>query len=364
MTSEIIIQGKRIGQGEPCFIVAEMSANHAMSFTRAVEILHAAREAGADAVKMQTYTPDTITLDVRDARFRIQKGPWEGRYLHDLYREAFMPWEWQPKLMEEAGRIGIPLFSTPFDESAVEFLERLRVPAYKIASFEAVDLPLIRRTAQTGKPVILSTGMCSLGEIHEAVKEIENAGNRHIVLLKCTSAYPAPPEEMNLRTIPHLAEAFGHPVGLSDHSLGWEAAVTAVALGACLVEKHLTISRREEGPDSSFSLEPEEFRQMVRAVRTAQRAIGEVRYEPTEREAESRRFRRSLFVVRDVLPGKAFTRDNVRSIRPADGLHPRYLTQVIGRTAAREIARGTPLSWDLIGGKSEDSPGGTTGSGL
>ncbi len=349
METDFSIQGRRIGRGEPCFIVAEMSANHGMKYARAVEILHAAGEAGADAVKIQTYTPETITLDARSPRFQIRETPWEGKYLYDLYREAYMPWEWQPRLMEEARRIGLPLFSTPFDETAVDFLEGLGVPAHKIASFEAVDLPLLRKVAQTGKPVILSTGMCTLAEIEEAVRAITGKGNRRLVLLKCTSAYPAPPEEMNLRAIPHLAEAFGFPVGLSDHSLGWEAAVTAVALGACLVEKHFTLSRGEGGPDAAFSLEPDEFRRMVQAVRTAEKALGAVRYEPTEREAANRRFRRSLFAVRDIRAGEAFTRENVRSIRPADGLHPRYLETVLGRAALREIPRGTPLSWDLIG---------------
>jgi pseudaminic acid synthase len=342
------IGDRQIGPGRPVYIVAEMSANHGQDFAQAVRILHAATESGADAVKLQTYTPDTLTIDCAGDAFRIGGTLWEGRTLYDLYAEAYTPWDWQPKLKEIAGQLGVDLFSTPFDTSAVDFLEAMGVPAYKVASFEIVDLPLIRRIARTGKPMILSTGMATLAEIDEAVRAARGAGATHIALLKCTSAYPASPEEMNLRTIPHLAEAFGVPVGLSDHTLGIAVPVAAVALGACIVEKHFTLSRRLQGPDSPFSLEPDEFRAMVVAMREAEQALGGVSYEATEKETESRAFRRSLFVVQDMRAGEPFTEQNLRSIRPGFGLHTRYLSEVLGRHARCDIERGTPLAWDLI----------------
>lgn len=350
MTDRVIdIAGRKIGQGHSAFIVAEMSANHQQSFERAVEILRAAKDCGADAIKLQTYTPDTITIDCRNEYFQIGKGTiWEGRYLYDLYGEAYTPWEWQPKLKELAQDLGLGFFSTPFDDTAVDFLEEMGVSAYKTASFELVDLPLLRRVAQTGKPIIMSTGMATLAEIDEAVTTLREAGVRELVLLKCTSSYPAGPEEAHLRTIPHLAEAFRVPVGLSDHSLGIAVPVAAAALGACMIEKHFTLSRAIPGPDSVFSLEPPEFKAMVEAVRIAETALGQVHYAPSARESASRVFRRSLFVVRDVKAGEAFTRENVRSIRPAYGLHPRYLEEILERTAIRNIPRGTPLSWSLI----------------
>lgn len=349
MSAHIQIGNRRIGPGEPMYIVAEMSANHNQNFEQAVKILEAAKDAGADAVKLQTYTPDTMTIDCDNEYFRIGKGTiWEGRILYDLYGEAYTPWEWQPKLKEIASDLGLDLFSTPFDPTAVDFLEEMEVPAYKVASFEIVDLPLLRRIAQTGKPIIMSTGMATLAEIDEAVRTIREAGGSQLALLKCTSAYPAPPEEMNLRTIPHMAEAFHVPVGLSDHTLGIAVPVAAVVLGACIVEKHLTISRQISGPDSAFSLEPHEFKAMVEAIRTVEKALGKVQYEVGEREAASRVFRRSLFVVQDVKAGEIFTNENVRSIRPGYGLHPRELPKVLGRRAARDIRRGTPLSWELI----------------
>jgi pseudaminic acid synthase len=344
----LTIGDRTIGPGQPVYIVAEMSANHNQDFERAVRILHAAKEAGADAAKLQTYTPDTLTIDSGRDHFRIGGTIWEGRALYDLYGEAYTPWDWQPKLKAIADDLDLDLFSTPFDCTAVEFLEEMGVPAYKVASFEIVDLPLIRRIAQTGKPIIMSTGMATLAEIDEAVCTARAAGAAQIALLKCTSAYPAPPEEMNLRTIPHLAQAFGLPVGLSDHTLGIAVPVAAVALGACLVEKHFTLSRDLPGPDSAFSLEPHEFKAMVGAIRIAEKAVGKVKYEVTRQEAASRVFRRSLFVVQDVKAGEVFTADNVRSIRPGHGLHTRYLDQVLGRRAARDIERGTPLSWDLV----------------
>ncbi len=345
----IRIGAREIGPGRPVYVVAELSANHRGSFDEAVKIVEAAKTAGADAVKLQTYTPDTITIRSDAESFRHGSGSlWDGRTLHDLYAEAFTPWEWQPRLSEVARGIGLDLFSSPFDPSAVEFLERMHVPAYKIASFELVDIPLVRLVAGTGKPLILSTGMATLDEIAEALDAARNAGAAEIALLKCTSAYPAPPEEMNLRTIPAMAERFGVPVGLSDHSLGIAAPVAAVAVGAAIVEKHLTLSRAMPGPDGAFSLEPREFGEMVQAIRFAEKAMGEVRYQPTEREAASRRFRRSLFVVADVKAGEPFTQDNVRSIRPGDGLPPKHLDDVLGRRAARDVARGTPLAWELV----------------
>lgn len=346
----IHIGRKAIGPGWPVYIVAELSANHRQSFDEALRLVRAAKQAGADAVKLQTYLPDRITLDSLGPLFQIGAGQlWEGRTLYDLYEEAYMPWDWQPKLKKLAADLGVDLFSTPFDPTAVDFLEEMGVPAYKIASFEVVDIPLIQRVARTGKPLIISTGMATLGEIEEAVAAARGAGAGEIVLLKCTSAYPAPPEEMNLRTIPHLAQAFQVPVGLSDHTLGIEVPVAAVALGACMIEKHFTLSRSAGGPDSAFSLEPHEFKAMVEAIRTTEKALGEVRYGASDREKDSRQFRRSLFVVKDVKAGEKFTRENIRSIRPASGLHPRHFGEVMGRCATRDIARGTPLSWDMVG---------------
>lgn len=344
------VGGRDIGPGFDVYIVAEISANHNQQLDRAIETIRAAKMAGADAVKLQTYTPDTITLRSDKEYFRIKGTLWNDRTLYDLYKEAYTPWDWHPKLKQVAEDEGLQWFSTPFDASAVDFLEELDVPAYKVASFEIVDLPLLRSIARTGKPVIVSTGMATLGEIDEAVRTLKEGGTTQIALLKCTSAYPSPPEEMNLRTIPHLQDSFGLPVGLSDHTLGVSVPVAAVALGACIVEKHFTLSRADGGPDSAFSLEPDEFRSMVQAIRHTERALGGIHYGATRREKESRRFRRSLFVVKDVRAGERLTEDHIRSIRPAHGLHPRYFETVLGRRASRDIDAGTPLSWDLIVG--------------
>jgi N-acetylneuraminate synthase len=327
-----------------------MSANHGQSFEQAARIVEAAKEAGADAIKLQTYTPDTLTIDCDSEYFRIKGSVWDGRKLYDLYGEAYTPWDWQPKLKETANKLGLDLFSSPFDDSAVDFLEEMGVPAYKIASFELVDTPLLRKVAGTGKPVILSAGMATLAEIEEAVQTLKQGGCTELALLKCNSGYPAPPEEMNLRTIPHLAEAFQVPVGLSDHTLGIAVPVAAVALGACIIEKHFTLSRAAGGPDCAFSLEPHEFKVMVDAVRVAEKALGDVRYEATEHEAAGRAFRRSLFVVEDMKAGDVFTEKNVRSIRPGNGLHPRHLSDVIGRRAREDVRRGTPLQWHHLAG--------------
>lgn len=349
MSRHVDIGGRRIGAGAPVFIVAEISANHHQSFDEAMKLIQVARDVGADAVKLQTYTADTLTLRSDRPEFRIGGGTvWDGQTMYELYAEAYTPWEWQPKLKEFAGTLGMPLFSTPFDESAVQFLEEMAVPAYKIASFELVDLPLIRAVARTGKPVIMSTGMATLPEIEEAVAAARTGGASGVALLKCTSSYPAPADEANLRTISDLAERFDVPAGLSDHTMGIAVPVAAVAMGACILEKHLTLSRSVSGPDSAFSLEPDEFRATVDAVRIAEKAAGEVRYGPSPHEAASLAFRRSLFVVEDIREGELFTKRNVRSIRPAHGLHTRHYEEVVGRRAARDIERGTPLSWDLV----------------
>ena len=351
MEPHIVINGRRIGRHEPVYVVAELSANHNQKYDQAVSLIHAAKDVGADAVKLQTYTPDTMTIRSDTEYFQIPKGTvWEGRNLYDLYGEACTPWEWQPKLKEIANGLGLDLFSTPFDCSAVDFLEQMKVPVYKIASFELVDLPLIRYVAQKGKPLIISTGMAVLSEIDEAILTARKASATEIALLKCTSAYPASPEEMNLRTIPNLAETFHVPIGLSDHCMDIAVPVAAVALGACIIEKHLTLSRAMGGPDSAFSLEPHEFKATVTAVRTAEKALGKVNYAVSEREEASQVFRRSLFVVQDINSGEIFTTENVRSIRPGFGLGTRYLEDILGRAASRDIKRGTPLTWDLVVG--------------
>lgn len=343
------ICNRLVGPSHPVYIVAEISANHHQDFQTAVRLVEAAKETGADAVKLQTYTADTLTIRSDKEYFRVGGGTlWDGRTLHDLYEEAHTPWDWQPKLKQVATDLGLHLFSTPFDRTAVDFLEEMGVPAYKVASFELVDLQLIRQIAATGKPLILSTGMASLTEIDEAVRTARDAGAMEIALLKCTSAYPAPAQEANLRVIPHLAETFGVVTGLSDHTMGIEVPIAAVALGACIIEKHLTLSRSLPGPDSAFSLEPDEFRAMVDAVRTAEKALGQVQYEVTDKERASLVFRRSLFVVRDIKAGEVFTPESLRSIRPGHGLHPRYLPEVLGRRATTDITAGTPLAWDLV----------------
>lgn len=346
---EFAIAGRRIGPGHPAYIVAELSANHEGDFSRAKELVGAAAEAGADAVKLQTYTPDTITIDSNNEDFRIARGTlWDGRILYDLYREAHTPWEWHPELMKLANELGMHCFSSAFDDSSVDFLEAIGVPAYKIASFELVDLPLLRRVAATGKPLILSTGMAHLAEIDEAVRTVRHVAPSPIALLRTNSGYPASPREMNLRSIEHLAATFGVVAGLSDHTLGTVVPVAAVAVGAHIIEKHVTLSRDRPAPDAAFSLEPAEFKAMVEGVRTAEEALGTVSFGPTPREEASRQFRRSLFVVEEVRAGEVFTAENVRSIRPATGLHTRYLPTVLGRRALRTVPKGTPLSWDLL----------------
>ncbi|MFZ2657248.1 MAG: pseudaminic acid synthase [Victivallales bacterium] len=346
------IGGRSIGSGFPAYVVAEISANHGKSFDKAVEIIKAAKDAGADAVKIQTYTPGTITMDCDNKYFRVKGTIWEGKNLYKLYGEAYTPWEWQPKLKKIADKLKIDLFSTPFDFSSVDFLEKMNVPAYKIASFELVDIPLIRKVARLGKPVIMSTGMATLQEIREAVNAVKSENNNQIALLKCTSEYPADPNDMNLRTIPDMRKRFGTVVGLSDHTLGIAASVAAVALGACIIEKHLTLSRKEPGPDSSFSLEPSELKELVGEVRTVEAALGKISYSFSEKEKSTRVFRRSLFVVKDIEKGEKLTVDNIRSIRPGYGLPPKLYSKVIGRTASRHISRGTPLKNSMLGPRS------------
>ena len=337
------IGGWEAGGGR-VFVVAELAGNHGGSFEKALRMVEAAAEAGADAVKLQTFTPDGITLRSDRPEFKLP----DGSTLYEAYDRFQTPWEWQPKLKARAEELGMECFSSPFDPDAVDFLAEMDVPAYKIASFELVDLPLIRRAASKGKPLIMSTGMASLGEIEEAVAAAREVGCKDVVLLKCTSSYPSPPDEMNLKTIPHMAQAFDLPVGLSDHTTGIAVPVAAVALGAVMIEKHFMLSRSDGGPESGFALEPAEFRAMVEAVRTTEPALGTVSYRPTEHERASRRFRRSLFVVEDVQAGEILTETNVRSIRPADGLAPKHLDTVLGRRARTAVPKGTPLSWDVV----------------
>ncbi|HOM01307.1 MAG TPA: pseudaminic acid synthase [Acetivibrio sp.] len=344
----IKIRDREIGEGCPCYIIAEMSANHAGDLNRAIEIIYAAKEAGADCIKIQTYTPDTMTINSDKKYFHIDNGTWKGENLYSLYQKANTPWEWHGRLKEEAEKAGIDFFSTPFDKSAVDFLEELGVEFYKIASFEIVDIPLIKYIASKKKPIIMSTGMATLGEIEEAVETIRAQGNDNFCLLKCSSAYPAVPEQMNLKTITHLKDTFNVPVGLSDHSLGSVSAVVAVAMGASVIEKHFCLSRKIKNPDSSFSMEPDEFKRMVEDVRAAEKSIGKVSYSISENEAVSRSHRRSIFAVKDIKKGEAFTEENIKVIRPADGLEPKYFEQVLNRKASEDIERGTPLKWTMI----------------
>jgi pseudaminic acid synthase len=338
-----------VGAGHPCFVVAEVSANHNHSLSRAIEIVRAATQAGADAVKLQTYTADTLTIDSDREWFKVPSTTlWGGRTLHQLYTEAHTPWEWHEELFRVAREEGLVCFSTPFDTTAVAFLESLGSPMHKVASFELVDTQLLETIGRTGKPVIASVGMATQDEIVEALSALRGSGAGPIALLKCTSAYPAPPESMNLRTIPHLRATFGVVAGLSDHTMGSAVAVAAVSLGASIVEKHFTLRRADGGPDSAFSMEPAEFAQMVTEIRQAERALGKVSYERSAEEEASLCFRRSLFVVADVKAGEPFSLDNVRSIRPGHGLPPRFLPEVIGQVAAQDILRGTPLSWGLV----------------
>jgi pseudaminic acid synthase len=333
------------------FVIAEMSGNHNQSLQRALEIVEAAARTGAQGLKIQTYTPDTMTLDLSEREFQIRdpKSLWNGATLYKLYGEAYTPWEWHEPIFKRAAELDMLAFSTPFDDSAVDFLEKLDVPCYKIASFENTDLPLIRRVAATGKPMIISTGMASIAELDETVRAAREAGCRDLVLLKCTSTYPATPENTNILTIPHMRDLFGCEVGLSDHTMGTGVSVASVALGATVIEKHFTLSRADGGVDSAFSMEPEEMRQLVVETERAWQALGKISYGCTAAEQKSLQFRRSLYVVADVKAGEAFSASNVRAIRPGLGLPPKFLEQVLGKTAKRDVKRGTALAWDLLG---------------
>ena len=348
MNKEIKIGNHIISEDSPVYIVAEMSGNHNMDFERAKKIIAAAKEAGADAVKIQTYTPDTITIDCDTEPFQTQKGLWEGTTLYELYKTAYTPWEWQKELKEYADSIGLDFFSSPFDLTAVDFLETLNVPAYKVASFEINDIPFIRKIAKTGKPIIISTGIAYLEDIDLAVRTCREEGNDNIILLKCVSAYPASFEQMNLRVIPNISQTFECISGLSDHSLGTETAIASVALGAKVIEKHMTLSRSDGGVDSAFSMEKEEFAQMVSQIRNVEKALGGVTYELNKTQIDSRTKSRSLFVVKDISEGEAFTSENVRSIRPAAGMHTKHYEEILGKKAKCDVKKGTPMDWKYI----------------
>lgn len=350
MEQGITISGRRIGTGAPPYIIAEMSANHNGSIETAFRIIEEAKKAGADAVKIQTYRPDTITIDCDRPEYRIHGGLWDGKTLYELYEWAHTPWDWHGELFAKARDVGLTLFSSPFDETAVDLLEKFECPAYKIASFEAVDLPLIRYVAQTGKPMVISTGMASAPEIEDAIAAAHSGGAKEVAILHCVSGYPAPSADYNLRTIPDMATRFGVPVGLSDHTLGNTTAITSVALGACVIEKHFTLDRQGGGPDDSFSMEPADLAALVRDARTAWAALGDVSYDRAGSEKGNLIFRRSLCAVKDIKKGELFTRDNVRSIRPGYGLPPKELPNILGKPAARDYARGEGLTRENLDG--------------
>jgi len=338
-----------ISESSPTFIIAELSANHNQNFELAVATIKKAKEIGADAIKLQTYTADTITIKSDKEFFRINKGTvWDGKTLYDLYKEAYTPWEWQPKLKKIADDIGLICFSSPFDSTAVDFLEEIDVPAYKIASFEITDIPLIEYVASKGKPVIISTGIATLEEIKDALSACFGVGNNQVALLKCTSSYPAPFEEINLKTILDMKERFNTVVGLSDHTLGSSVSIAAVSLGAKIIEKHIILDRSQGGPDASFSLEPEEFKKMVISIREVEKAMGKSSYKLSDKDKKNREFSRSLFVVQNIKKGELFNEKNIRSIRPGNGLPPKHLKEILGKKAKSDIELGTPLSWSLI----------------
>jgi pseudaminic acid synthase len=345
----ITIDKRELGGNNPVYVIAEISANHNQDLQLAKKMIKTAKDSGVDAVKLQTYTPDTMTLNINNDYFRIKSDNiWDGKTLYELYNEAYTPWEWHEELIQLGKKVGITVFSTPFDHTAVDFLEELDVPAYKIASFEVTDLPLIKKIAETGKPVIISTGLASLAELDETVQIVKKSGN-DLALLHCTSAYPAPASEMNLMNIPHLKQTFSVPVGLSDHSLGIEIAVASVALGAAIVEKHFILDRNLGGPDAFFSIQPDEFSLLVKAVRNVKEALGTVVYSARgEKEKKNLIFRRSIFAAKDILAGESFTPDNIRIIRPAHGLGPEFWDIIIRKRASRDIPKGTPLRWDMI----------------
>ncbi|MBA4319339.1 MAG: pseudaminic acid synthase [Flavobacterium sp.] len=346
--NEFSIGDRKIGKKSSPFIIAEMSGNHNQSLDRALQIVEAAAKAGAHAIKLQTYTADTITLDVHDGDFEIKDTLWAGTSLHKLYQQAYTPWEWHKPIFELCAKLGIIAFSTPFDETAVDFLETLNVPCYKIASFELVHLPLIKKVAQTGKPIIMSTGMATISEIEDAVSIARNNGCKDLVLLKCNSGYPSTPEEANLATIPHMQELFNCPVGLSDHSMGIGIAIASVALGAVVIEKHFTLARTDGGPDAQFSLEPEELKNLVLETERAWQAIGTVNYQTTKHEESSKAFRRSLYVSQNIKAGDKLTAQNVKIVRPGYGLSPKFIDKILGKVISQDIKKGTALTWEIF----------------
>jgi pseudaminic acid synthase len=348
LSSRFAIGNTKIGTGYATYVIAEISANHNQDFGTAVKLIRKAKECGVDAVKFQAYTPDTLTVNVDNKYFRIKHPRWRGQTLYELYKKAYTPWKWFKKLKKVADDLGILFFATAFDKTSVDFLEELDVKLHKISSFELVDLPLIEYAAKTKKPLILSTGMATIKEIEDAVDTARRTGAKKIILLKCVNSYPAKPEEINLRTIPDMKKRFGCPVGLSDHSLGIGAAVCAVALGADVIEKHFTLWRKTKTPDYSFSIEPQELKELVENVRVAEKALGNAQYKLTEDEKKSIIYRRSLFAVENIKKGGFFTEENVKSIRPAYGLRPKYIATILGKKAKRDIKKGTPLGWDLI----------------
>ncbi|MCY7786545.1 pseudaminic acid synthase [Bacillus inaquosorum] len=348
--NEINIEGRKIGPHHPPFIIAEMSGNHNQSLERAFNIIEEAAKAGAHALKIQTYTADTMTLNMNTKDFKIEdeNSLWSGRTLYTLYQQAYTPWEWHKPIFDKCRELGMIPLSTPFDESSVDFLEDLGVPIYKIASFENTDIPLIKKVAATGKPIIISTGMATVAEIDESIRAVKEAGCKELILLKCTSTYPASPENTNISTIPHMKELFNCQVGLSDHTMGTGVAVASVALGATVIEKHFTLSRADGGVDSAFSLEPSELKELVVETGRAWQALGQITYGPTDEEKASLKFRRSIYVKKDIKAGEIFTKDNIKVVRPGYGLEPKFYDVIIGRTAKKHIAAGTPLRWDSI----------------
>lgn len=348
MNKNIMLGSSSIGENSPTFIVAEMSANHLQNYDRAIRIIHAAKDAGADAIKLQTYTPDTITIDAPQDCFQIHDSLWEGMTFHKLYQEAYTPWEWQPRLKEEAEKLGLLCFSSPFDFTAVDFMEQMKMPAYKLASYEINDIPLIRKIARLHKPVIFATGIAEFEDIELALSVCKEEGNEDVILLKCVSSYPTPYEMINLNTISTLADKYDCIMGLSDHSMGSAVAVASVALGARMVEKHLTLSRADGGPDGAFSMEPREFKQMCQDIRIVEKALGSSTYSLTPEQKKEHAESRSLFVVKDMKKGELFTPENCRSIRPGIGLHTKYYEDILGKSASTDIQKGTPLSWELV----------------
>lgn len=348
MKKELVIDGRTISEESPVFVIAEMSGNHQHDYGRALEILHAAKEAGADCIKLQTYTADSLSLDCDKEWFVEHDSIWDGIRSYDLYKEAATPWEWQPKLYEEAKKLGLICFSSPFDFASVDFMEEMKMPAYKVASYEINDIPLIRKIAALHKPMILSTGVAHLEDIERALRVCREEGNEQVMLLKCVSAYPTPYEDINLRTIPTLAKTFDCQVGLSDHTMGSAVAVASVAMGVKVIEKHLTLRRADGGPDGAFSMEPEEFADMVKQVRIVEKALGRSEYRLTPKQEREHRESRSLFAVKDVKAGEILTPENIRSIRPGIGLHTMHYEEILGKKATKDIERGTPLQWNMI----------------